>query len=50
MEAFDSIFQNIASSGFRSFITLTIFVILGACSGALMTFIKRGERWKVGLV
>jgi len=50
MEAFDSIFQNIASSGFKSLITLTIFAILGYFFCALMNFVRRGKRRKVGLV
>jgi len=49
MEAFDSIFLNIASSGFKPLITLTIFAKLGSFFCALMSFLKRGKG-KVGLV
>ena len=49
MEAFDSIFQNIASSGFKLLITLTIFAILGPFFCALMTFVRRGERGRLVL-
>ena len=47
MEAFDSTFLNIASSGFKPLITLTIFAILGSFSWALMTFLRRGDRGRL---
>ena len=47
MEAFESIFQNIASSGFKSLITLTIFSIFRILFCALMTFERRVKRGRL---
>ena len=42
-EAFDSIFQDIASFGFNSLITLIIFAILGSLFCDLMIFVREGK-------